>query len=491
MSDLLIQRLQNPALYSHPVKYFKIIETHISYVLLTGDYAYKIKKPLDMEFLDFSTLEKRKFYCHEEVRLNKRFSPELYIDVLEITGSAEKPEWNGNNHIFEYAIQMREFPQNKLFTNLLKNNLLKSSYFISLAEQLANSHQKAAVAKNDTRYGLPEQLFFPVQQNFDQIRPLLNDPKELKQLDLIEKWAQEQYKLLKTVFLERKTKGFIRECHGDLHLGNIVLYHDKPLIFDCLEFNLDLLWTDVMADVGFLVMDLQEKLQQNFAILFLNHYLAMTSDYAGLAVLKFYESYRAVVRAKIYLMQLQQVNTPETKAFLKSAYLRSMQMAESYMINKKPQLFIMHGLSGSGKTTKAMLLAEKFNAIHLRSDVERYHMMADLGEDKYSEKNRQKIYERLAELAKQVLHEGYSVIVDATFLLKSQRDLFSEIGQYFQLPCQIAVCEADDNTRSQWLHERLENKQDFSEADITIARQQQKQLELLSAEEQTRIVKIP
>ncbi|HEV2614915.1 MAG TPA: AAA family ATPase [Gammaproteobacteria bacterium] len=440
----------------------KIIETHISWVILTDKYAYKIKKPLDMGFLDYSSLVKRKHYCEEELRLGKMYAPELYLKVIAITVK---------NKIIDYALVMNAFAQENLFSNLLKNNKLKSEYFMSLADQLAEIHQHAAIAKDP--FGSLENVFFPVQQNFDQIRPFLieyKNKKLLDQLELCEKWANGEFKKLEEAFKARKKKHFIRECHGDLHLGNIVLFNHKPMMFDRIEFNDNLIYTDTMADVGFLLMDLDEKNQTQLGNIFLNQYLTQTGDYDGLFILRFYQAYRAVVRAKIKLMG-PKIDWAD--------YQLSINLAESYVEHKKPELFIMHGIAGSGKTTKAKKLAQKFNAIHLRSDVERKR----IGQDKnklYSEEVNQKTYEHLYELAKKLLSMGYSVIVDATFIKKSHRDLFRKLS----LPFHIVPCEVDDKIRETWLRER---QHDFSDADFEIAQQQRKTLEPLTPDERTYI----
>jgi aminoglycoside phosphotransferase family enzyme/predicted kinase len=448
----------------------KIIETHISWVILTDKYAYKIKKPLDLGFLDFSSLAKRKFYCEEEIRLNKIFAPDLYLKVINITVK---------DKIIDYAIVMNPFAQDDLFSNLVKNHGLEDNYFINLAQQLANIHQHAEIATG--KFGEPESIFFPVQQNFDQIRPYLEkhqDKEMLDQLAHCEKWASDQYKKLEKIFKSRKKNNFIRECHGDLHLGNIVLYKNKPTIFDSIEFNDNLRFTDTMADVGFLLMDLDEKHQANFGSVFLNEYLTLTGDYEGLNILRFYQAYRAVVRAKIKLMG--------SKIDWKD-YKTSINLAENYIEFKKPELYIMHGIAGSGKTTQAKKLAKQCNAVHLRSDVERKKMFDPKTgamplpgvPELYPDEVIQKTYEKLFELTQQLLTLGYSVIVDATFLKKEHRDLFRQLSFAFH----IVPCEVDDKIRETWLRERQREQNDFSDADFKIAQLQRETLEPLTPDE--------
>lgn len=439
----------------------KIIETHISWVILTNKYAYKIKKPLDLGFLDFSSLVKRKYYCEEEVRLNKLYSPDLYLKVISITVK---------DKVIDYAIVMNQFSQEDLFLNLLKQHKLEDRYLVDLAQQLAHIHQTAEIARG--KFLELESMFFPVQQNFDQIRPTLEKKQDqllLSQLDRCEEWANAEFKTFEKIFKSRKKNHFIRACHGDLHLGNIVLYHSKPTIFDCIEFSDNLRFTDTMADVGFLLMDLDEKHQSSLGNVFLNEYLTHTGDYEGLAILRFYQAYRAVVRAKIKLLE------PKMDW---SDYKISMDLAEKYSEIKKPELFIMHGISGSGKTTRAKNLAKKINAIHLRSDVERKRICQDKRK-LYSVETNKKVYERLYDLAQQALELGYSVIVDATFLKKNDRNHFRQLS----FPFHIVPCEVDDKMRETWLRNRQREQNDFSDADFTIAQQQRQTLEPLTPDE--------
>jgi uncharacterized protein len=361
---MLIQALQNSDLYDHPVTSFRVIETHCAWVLLTGYFAYKIKKPVDFDFLDYSTLEKRKFCYEEEVRLNHVLASVLYEKIIPITGTSEKPQFNGSGAVIEYAIQMKEFPQEKLFSYLIKNNQLSPTLPVlmdELAVITAQFHIQAPRATADITFGDPEHVYAPVQQNFDQIRPLI---KKTDQLDRLESWTKNAYEKLKPVFEQRKQHGYIRECHGDLYLNNIILWDNHPLIFDCIEFNESFRWTDTMADLGFLAMDLEDNQCASYARRVINQYMETSGDYQGLAVLRFYQSYRAVVRAKIGLFQ---ANQKEYQCYI--------DLAEQYTIPAKQKLIITHGLSGSGKSTRAKQLVEELGAIQIRSDIERKRLL--------------------------------------------------------------------------------------------------------------------
>lgn len=489
-SELLIKNLQNAALFNHNTQYFKVIETHISWVILTGEYVYKIKKPMNFGFLDFSTLEQRKQFCTKELELNQKLAPELYLDVLAITGTETNPEFNGKGAPIEYAIKMREFPQSSLFDALLKINALHSMHIIDLAHELANFHEKTDTDTPDF-FGTPEQIFEPVVQNFEQIREMLKDKKDLSELEKVETWSYAEHKKLTPVFNHRKLHGFIRACHGDVHLGNITLYHDKPMIFDCIEFNESFRWTDTMADLGFLLMDLYEKNQPRFANILLNTYMLHTGDYAGLQVLPYYQVYRAVVRAKISLFEyVQQTDATEAEKRLQK-YRKFITLAQSFINKDKPYLLLTHGMSGSGKSTLAKLLVEKLGLVQLRSDVERKRMAgipinesshSGLYTDLYSEQQTQKTYQLLLELTKLSLNSGYSTIVDATFQTEQQRKLFIDYAKQHEMPYCILYCQASLDKLLEWVTTRSMDVS-ISEANKDVLIAQQDKFEPLTSEE--------
>lgn len=485
----LIQNLQNEAIFDHPIQRFKLIETHISWVILTGEYVYKIKKPMNFGFLDFSTLEKRGFYCREEVRLNQFFAAELYLDVVTINGEPDNPKINGSGPILEYAIKMREFPQDCLFTELHKHHKITPELIDQLAALIADFHSKTPIAAEDSIFGTPNSVHAPVQQNFDQIAPLLSDANDLKRLQHLAAWANQQFNKHHALLTQRKQQGFIRDCHGDLHLGNIILYKNKPMIFDRLEFNDEFRWTDVMADVAFLIMDLEDHQQFAFANRFLNAYLQITGDYAGLAILPYYQAYRAMVRAKISLFRLSQPGLSEQEQqAVKQKYRGLIKLAEHYAFPEQeprelqqnvitPSLYITHGLTGSGKSSVARYLVEQIAAIQISSDVERKRMFgltaktqtqSELNKGIYDPSVTLQTYEQLKKLATTIIEAGYSVIVDATFIKFAHRELFKQLAQALQVPFIILHCEAPHEYLQKWIQERQMQKNDPSEAGLEV-----------------------
>ncbi len=494
MSIELIKNLQKPELYNHPVKYFKLFESHISWVILTGGLVYKIKKPVDFEFLNYSTLEKREFYCHEEIRLNKLLSPEIYVDVVTINGSVENPTINGKGKIIDYAVRMHEFPQDQIFGHLLAEKKLTPELIDRLAKLIAEFHKKTLVAPAATAFGSPTNVHAPVVQNFDQIFTFLTDEKELAVIAGLRKWADEQFHTHHELLQYRKNKGFIRDCHGDLHLGNIIYFnYNKPLLFDRIEFNDEFRWTDVVADIAFLAMDLDDHKQSALSHRLINDYFNATGDYEGLALLPYYLSYRAVVRAKVALFSLSPTNLTEAQCAAIWQHHRDLiRLAQQYMVKKPPALLITHGVTGSAKSSVARLIVEKLAAIQINSDIERKRLFtlppnaqtnSELNSGIYHPDTTAKTYNRLADIAKIIINAGYPVIIDATFLKQEQREKFYQLAKFLQVPFAILHCQAPRAQVEQWINARKAEKDDPSEAGVEVLTMQEKAIEPLTDHE--------
>lgn len=302
----LIAALRDPSCYPHPVDRIEILETHISWVVLTGPYAYKIKKPVNPGFLDFTTLEKRHACCRDELRLNRRLAPGLYLDVVGITGSPERPHIGGDGEIIEYAVKMVQFGQDQLASRLLENGNLTARHIGQLAEKIAAFHQQAAAAEAGSPLGSPQAVTAHALQNFDQIAALPGAAADHSALSDLRRWTEREAAAREAAMNARQSGASVRECHGDLHLGNIALIEGEITPFDCIEFSAELRWNDVASEVAFLVMDLIDRGRPDFAFLFLSGYLEMTGDYNATAVLRFYLVYRAMVRAKVHCLRAHQ-----------------------------------------------------------------------------------------------------------------------------------------------------------------------------------------
>lgn len=491
MSQALISALQNPALYPHPVEQFKVIETHISWVILTGPFAYKIKKPVNFGFLDFSELSARQHFCQEELRLNQRLTQDLYLEVLPICGSVEAPQLGGETEAIEYALKMRQFPQSQLLSDVQARGELSEAHIDALAKQIADFHAATPAVPADHELCSPAAIVAPMRQNFEQIRPMLNDAADLQQLEALEAWTEASFARLEPLLATRAANGSIRECHGDIHLGNATLLNDQVVLFDCIEFNEPFRLIDIASDAAFLAMDLEDRGLKAHAWRFVNAWLEHTGDYAALELLNFYKAYRALVRAKVALFSLAHQTDAVQKAVTLRQYRNYANLAESYSVIPSPFLAITHGVSAVGKSHVAMRLVEALGAIRLRSDVERKRLFgeqknADTGKLStgiYSQDASASTYQRLHQLAEAALHAGFPVVIDATYLKKAQRDAASQIAEACGAPFIILECSAPDEVIAGWLEQRRLAGNDPSDATMDVVHAQQASRETLSEDE--------
>jgi aminoglycoside phosphotransferase family enzyme/predicted kinase len=489
----LITGLLRPGAYDHPTETIRLVETHCAWVLLTGEFAYKVKKPVDFGFLDFSTLEKRRHYCAEEIRLNQRFAPQIYLDVVAIGGSPGEPRVGAPGPALEYAVRMRQFADDGLLSQLAARHCLQSSHIDQLIDIIGAFHQGAERAPSDSVYGDPGHVHHWVRENFEHIGRSLRSPTEIDRLEHIRQWSESERTRLTATLQARKRDGFVRECHGDLHLGNITLIDDRVTPFDCIEFNPELRWIDVISEVAFLMMDLDDRGYKPFAFRFLNGYLQFGGDYAGLQVLRYYLVYRALVRAKVAMLRRTQADR-ESDDFREAGdeYRQYAQLAQQYLAPAATALIITHGLSGSGKSTVARGLCEQARMIQIRSDVERKRLAgmaatdrshSATGEGLYTQDQTTGTYRELARLAILVLQAGHPVIVDATFLQRAQREQFRDLAQTCEVPFIILDCTATDAELERRILERATAGRDPSEAGLDVLRAQREACEPLDAQE--------
>lgn len=486
----LIAALLDAARFPHPVVGVELVETHISWVLLAGDFAYKIKKPVDLGFLDFSTLDKRRHYCEEEVRLNERLAPGLYLDVVPIGGTPEQPAW-GQGRAIEYAVRMRRFPQQAQLDRMLDAGELRVDHLDAFARLIAEFHGSAAIAGAQTPFGEQATVYRPIEENFHALRGALSSRTVLDQLDGVEAWGMDRFLALRDLLAARKHDGFVRECHGDLHLRNLAWVDNQPLAFDCIEFDPALRWIDVMSEIAFLTMDLRARAQPAMAGRFLNRYLERTGDYAGLALLAFYQVYRALVRAKVDAIRLHQADISATEqAQVEAECARYLQLAREFGNPGSPWLVITRGMSGSGKTTLSAGIMERLGAIRIRSDVERKRLFglpaeqragAAPGQGIYTAEAGRKTYGRLLELAGTILDAGYPVIVDAVFAEPEQRSTFQALAADRSLPFLILEFSASPGE----LRERITGRpKGASDAGLAVLERQIATWQALSTAEQ-------
>lgn len=490
----LVAALRDTAAFDHPVGRIETIETHISHVLLTGEYAYKIKKPLALDFLDFSSLAKRKFYCEQELRLNRRLAPDLYLAVVPITGSASEPRLGGPGSAIEYAVKMRQFASESRLDQVLARGELEPGHIGRLAGTAADFHARVARAEPGTRFADEASLRREMLENFEVLDRLR--PAELAHatLDALRGWSEENLARIRATARARRAAGWVRECHGDMHLANMALIAGEPVIFDCIEFNERFRWIDVMSEAAFVIMDLDYRERTDLARTFLDAYLERTGDYAGLGVLGHYLVYRALVRAKVSAIRLHQsaLSSRERDA-ANASVLNHVRLASRYQQDKGvPSLTLTHGVSGSGKSWLSQRLVPLTGAIRVRSDVERKRIHGVLPPDAggrrappelYAPDATERTYARLEALARTIVGAGYPVIVDATFLAHEHRQRLLAAARELAVPAHILAVRAPTSVLRGRVAERATQGRDVSDATLAVVENQLEHDEPLTAAE--------
>jgi aminoglycoside phosphotransferase family enzyme/predicted kinase len=481
----------------------RVLETHISYVLLTGAHAYKIKKAVEFAFVDYRTLEARRVFCEREVKLNRRLAPALYVDVVRITGTEQAPVLDGEGPAIEYAVKMREFPQHALASALLEHGELGAADIDALAKTVADFHQAIDVAAPIDGHGTPAGILRLALQNVAEIDWLAGTASGRHQVAELRGWTEREYWLRHDVLQRRLERGFVRECHGDLHLGNIARVDGELVVFDGIEFNDELRWIDTMSEIAFTVMDLEHRGRADLAHRFQNAYLEHTGDYAGLGVLSFYLVYRALVRAKVALLRAAQEERSVAGVSREGATSMShvargyLTLAARHAGTPQTALIVTCGLSGSGKTTLSQAMLEAMGAVRVRSDVERKRIRgvaplervrAGVDAALYSPEVTASTYARLRDLARAIVGGGRIAIVDASFLRRSQRESFRALAAELGVPFVLLALEADEATLRRRIADRAAKGTDASDADLAVLAHQVATREPLTADERSQAV---
>lgn len=487
----LVTALTDPNRYPHAVDEVEHRETHSSHILLAGDYAYKIKKSLDLGFLDFSTLELRHHYCQEELRLNRRLAP-IYLDVVAITGSPDDPMIGGDGEAIEWAVKMQRFEQERQLDHWLEAGKVTVEMIETLARRVADFHAEAPAAAGDGEYGTPSQVAAPMRENFEQIRPLLDDATERERLQRLEDWTEQRLAALEPVLQRRLDEGRIRECHGDMHLANMIALDDGVAVFDGIEFNAGLRWIDVASEIAFVIMDLDSADAPALASRFLDQWLAQSGDYDALAVLQLYLVYRALVRAKVAAIRLGQDDIEADEAREQAERLACyIGLAQGYAEAWAPALVLTHGIAGTGKSTAAAVLIERHGAVRIRADVERRRLYPDPDPTtRYAPAAHDAVYAHLESLAAQGIDAGYPVVIDATFIERARRAGFERLAADRDVPFRILDMQVPQEIIEERIAQRRRAGSDPSEADRKVMLDQQQRQEPLTASEQNAAIAV-
>lgn len=463
----LIDALCVPDRYPHAVDTVQRIETHISTLLLAGDYVYKIKKAVKLPFVDYATLARRRDCCEAEIRLNRRFAPDIYRDCVAIHGGPEGPSLTEAGPILEYAVRMKRFAPQAQGDACARAGRITAESVDGLAATIARYHEQAPTSPPRAEYGSATSIITAVMANLNELQNRL-DPEDQTVLTHLQLWLNDRLVDTAQELDHRRADGFVRECHGDMHLANLIVHNGGWEAFDCVEFDAALRWIDVMDDMAFTLMDLHAHGLAEAGHRFLNHYLEITGDYRGLVLLRPYLVHRALVRAKVAQLSAAAARGPDAAAppYLDTARALSVE---------RPRLVITHGISGSGKSWAAQRVAEHFGYIRIRSDIERkrLHGLAPMthradapGRGLYDEQNSAATYERLFKLAESGLRGGWPVILDATFLASDQREAARALAH--AMGCAFHILDMDVAPETARRRIRARGGADASDADERI-----------------------
>lgn len=471
------------------------IETHISIVLLHAGRAFKFKKALRNPFLDQSTLARRRQACELELRLNRRLAPDLYLDLAQVSGSVADPVLGGAGPALDVAVQMRAFDTGDLWGRLAARGRLRATDVDALAQRLARFHAEAAVASPSGPLGTVAQLREVRQGALRSLRDACRDAAERSGVDRLARWQTQALDRLAPLLQQRLQEGRVRECHGDLHLGNIAQVDGVPTPFDGIEFDETLRWLDVADEIAFLAMDLQAHGLPGLAQRFLDRYLQLSGDYGAVPALDSHRVHRALVRALVLRLRAAQPDAT-TPAERPPDYLA---LAHRLTLPRRPALLITHGLSGSGKTSQTQALLEAAGALRIRADVERKRLAgleASARSDSalhgglYDAAATRATYARLLRAATPALCAGWPVILDATYLRRWQRAAVRRWAARLGLPFAVLAFEAEPAELQRRLRARAAEGADASEADEQVLAWQRRNAEPLRASEAGRVFRL-
>ncbi len=485
----LIQQMLVPEFYSHPVTVpIELMQTHASYVLLTGDFAYKLKKPVNFGFLDYSTVAKRQHCCEEEIRLNRAGAEELYLAVLPIAKQGNNYQLGTDGEIIDYAVKMVQFPQANLLSNMFEAGTIATTDIEEMGRVVAEFHRCALTSEYISSFGEIDRIKESIDDNYHHTEKYIGRAQTQQQFDETKAYTDRFLSEHAQLFLDRIAGGFIRECHGDLHLRNICRWHDKVLLFDRIEFNESFRFVDTMYDIAFAVMDLEARGRKDLANRFLNTYAEQTGDWAGLQVFPMYLSRQAYVRAKVTSFLLDDAGIPsaDKAAAAKTAgdYYRQ---AWEYTQSRQGKIIMLSGLSGAGKSTLGKQIAPLVGGVHLRSDAVRKHLggipLLSKGDASlYTPEMTAKTYGRVLELGAKLALQGFTAILDAKYDRQSLRGAVIDLAQSQSIPLEIVHCTAPEEV----LRDRLQQRTgDIADATADLLASQQAAWEDFSPLEQT------
>jgi len=439
MDERSLKSLLRPDAYPEDTKNVRLVQTHVSFIFITDNFAYKIKKPVDFGFLNFTTIDRRRFYCSEEVRLNRRLCPDIYLGVVELREAASGVSFCGEGKIIDYAVRMKRLPEERMLDRMLSEGKVTELEIRRIARTIAGFHLDAERGEAINDYGRVAAIHNNWEENFQQIEKFTGISIQATDLSIIRGYIENFIKENEALFAQRLENGFIRDCDGDIHMENICLT-DPVCIFDCIEFNNRFRYTDTAADIAFFLMDLDFHGKREFAKPFLEEYCTVTGDSGLLPVLDFYMIYRAFVRGKVESLKMAEAEVPDEERIIAAEKAgRYFRLARGYILRKRmpPTMIITCGVMGSGKSTAAQALAFELGMDILSSDALRKKMsnttqgkrgLDEYGKGIYSPSFDEAVYRGLLFMSEESLKSGRNLIVDATFRRRSDRHTFAGLA---------------------------------------------------------------
>ena len=459
----VVQAFFNPGFYPHKCSAIDLLQTQMSYVFLTGDYAYKIKMPVNLGYLDYTTLEKREYFCNKELLLNRRLAPDVYLKVIPVVERDGVYALGGAGKIVEYVLKMKQLPGERMMNVLLEDNKVSPDMVVKVARKLANFHASAETGREISKYGNIDSIRINTEENFSQTKKYIGISITPEQYKSIEKYTNDFLERNEVLFGRRVDNGHIRDCHGDVHSAHIC-FTDDIAIYDCIEFNDRFRYCDVASEIAFLAMDMEYSGHYDLSAVLMRGYMEASQDNEINDLLNFYKCYRAYVRGKVWSFKMDVPHlSPVEREEARITAGKYFTLAGSY-IGKGPVLVITAGLMGTGKSTLVNYIASLMGIRVISSDVTRkelagilltQHEFAEFDQGIYTPEFTRRTYQQMIDWARELLLQGQSVILDASFKEKEERaraiDLARETGARFLL----VECVLDEELVKQRLEQRI------------------------------------
>lgn len=484
MTPSVLKSLMKPAAYPVLTSTVELVQTHVSWIFLTDTHAFKVKKPVNFGFLDFSTIDRRRFYCNEELRLNRRLCPDIYEAVVELREAATGAAFHGNGPVIDYAVMMKRLPADRMLDRLVESGETTVADMENVAAVISSFHAEAQCSTYISGFGAIEKILYNWRENFEQLLPFDTTTLPAADLEEIRSWVMSFAEINCDLFNRRVEHGFIRECDGDMHLENICLVDGRVYIFDCIEFNERFRYCDTAADIAFLLMDLEFHNRRDLSDAVIAAYLTASDDSELMKLIDFYKVYRAVVRGKVESFRLNDAGiTAEARESAQKQAVRYFRLARGYIerLRLQPTLFITCGTMGCGKSTLAAQLAFELGIRTVNSDIIRKHIAGlpsetpvheEYGQGLYAEPVSEKTYVKLAQLAECELAAGNSVIVDASFQNAKERTRFAGLAALRHAGFVILMVSCDDNEQKKRLAMRAADIHSVSDGRVDLLEQQ-------------------